>query len=122
VRPGIRAAAVGGAAALGALFLSALGEACGGTTNPVGAGQSCSLATDCIDGLVCVPQDNGLSVCSDDLTKVAGKGPPEGGTADANGDGSGEAGRREGGGDATVTETGTPADTGGGGPTDTGGQ
>ena len=121
VRPRRRraAAAVGGVAALFALFLA---DACGGTSNPVGAGQSCSLATDCVDGLACVPQDNGLSVCSDDLSKVAGKGPPEGGAADAKGDGSGEGGAivSEAGGDAaTVKETGTP-DTGGGGPPDTG--
>ena len=117
---------VGGAAALGPLLGAlVLGGACAGTTNPVGAGQSCSLATDCIVGLVCVPQDNGFSVCSDDLSKVAGKAPPEAGAADANArDGSGEGGGKEGGtGDATTapdTGGGGPPDTGGGGPPDTG--
>jgi hypothetical protein len=107
---------VGGVAALASLFLA--GASCG-TSTPVGEGQACSLATDCVDGLVCVPQDNGASVCSSDLTKAAGKGPPEGGAADANAR-DGEGGVREAGGDGPPVEDTGPPDTGGGGPPDTG--
>jgi hypothetical protein len=46
----------------------------------VGKGEQCYLATDCAPGLVCVPQgDEGARICSDDLSGVAGRPPPEAG-------------------------------------------
>jgi hypothetical protein len=58
-------------------------QACSTKNQLVGAGQACFLATDCEPGLVCVPQENGGRLCSDDLTRVAGDTPPEAGPADA---------------------------------------
>src|SRR5207253_1845432 len=57
--------------------------ACDADTARVGAGAECFLATDCEDGLVCVPQQNGSRICSSDLTRVAGRPPPEAGPRDA---------------------------------------
>jgi hypothetical protein len=112
----LRAAAMGGAAALLPLLGSSLSvSSCGSTANPAAAGGECFLATDCAPGLVCVAQENGTRTCTNDLSNVAGKPPPEGGAPDAGRDGAG----REGGRDATPSETGAP-DTGGGGPPDTG--
>lgn len=94
------------AAALGLAF-----SACDANTTRVGAGGECFLATDCEPGLVCVPQQNGSRICSSDLSRVAGRPPPEAGPRDA-----GEAG--DAGEDATPEDGGpdAPADTG----TDTG--
>jgi hypothetical protein len=94
-------------AALGVstMLVLAVSSACGTKADPVAAGGECFLATDCAPGLVCVEQSNKTRVCSDDLTRVAGR-PPE-----AEGD-AGEAS------DAPAGETSRP-DTGGGTP-DTG--
>src|SRR5262245_20241554 len=53
-----------------------LGAACAASSSRAGAGAECFLATDCEDGLVCVPQPNGGRVCSSDLSRVTGKPPP----------------------------------------------
>lgn len=45
----------------------------------VGPGGECFLATDCAPGLICIEQPNKTRVCSDDLRRVAGRTPPEGG-------------------------------------------
>ncbi|MBS2015798.1 MAG: hypothetical protein JST00_23120 [Deltaproteobacteria bacterium] len=82
--------------------------ACDADTTRVGAGAECFLATDCEPGLVCVPQQNGSRICSSDLSRVAGRPPPEAGPRDA-----GEAGDAE--------EDATPPEDGGtDAPTDTG--
>lgn len=61
--------------------------ACSSKEHLVAKGEACFLATDCEPGLVCVPQDNGTRICSDDLTKIAGDTPPEAGPPmDANPD------------------------------------
>jgi hypothetical protein len=52
-----------------------------------GAGEECFQATDCQSGLICVPQPSGARLCSNDLSKVAGRPPPEAGAADTGGDG-----------------------------------
>lgn len=51
--------------------------ACATSSSRAGAGEECFLASDCEDGLVCVPQANGGRVCSNDISRVAGK-PPTG--------------------------------------------
>jgi len=90
------------AAALGLAFL-----ACDANTTRVGAGAECFLATDCEPGLVCVPQQNGSRICSSDLSRVAGRPPPEAGPRD-----SGEAGDADD--DGAVEDGGedAPVDTG----------
>lgn len=81
--------------------------ACDADTTRVGAGAECFLATDCEPGLVCVPQQNGSRICSSDLSRVAGRPPPEAGPRDA-----GEAGDADE--DAEVPDAGedAPVDTG----------
>jgi hypothetical protein len=56
------------------IAVAALG-ACSSSSSGVGQGGECQLATDCADGLVCVPQKDGTRVCSNDLTGVQ-KTPP----------------------------------------------
>jgi hypothetical protein len=68
--------------------------ACAAQPSLSAAGGECFAATDCVDGLVCVPQRDGSRLCSDDLSQVAGHPPPEGGGAmmtEAGGDGPREA-------------------------------
>ncbi len=62
---------------LGAGALSSV--ACSTPGGPVGPGEECFVATDCAPGLVCIEQPNKTRVCSDDLRRVAGRTPPEGG-------------------------------------------
>jgi hypothetical protein len=53
------------------VVLSALAAALGCTgTNAVGPGGDCFLATDCDDGLACVPQADGRRVCSADFSGI----------------------------------------------------
>ncbi len=66
------------------LALTAIAAACASSASKVGAGAECFLASDCEDGLVCVPQPNGGRVCSNDISRVAGRPPAEGGAGDAN--------------------------------------
>ncbi len=61
-------------------------SACTSKQSPVGPGGECFLATDCAPGLVCVEQRNQTRICTDDLSSVAGRPPPEAGPMDA-GDG-----------------------------------
>ena len=96
--------------------------ACGTDTSLSGPGDECFAATDCQAGLVCVPQRGGSRLCSNDLTMVAGRPPPEAGAAadgEAGADGSAEGSTT----DAPAADTSTPdtsvpdtsvADTGGG--------
>jgi hypothetical protein len=92
------------------MALIAAVPACSSKSNPVGPGGECFLAADCAPGLVCVEQPNKTRQCSDDLSRVAGRPPEEGGAAD-----DGAAG--EGGSDAPSDRVTPPADTG---PRDTG--
>jgi hypothetical protein len=66
------------------LAVAAIAAACASSASKVGAGAECFLASDCEDGLVCVPQANGGRVCSSDISRVAGSPPAEGGAGDAN--------------------------------------
>ena len=75
--------------------------ACAQDSPLVGPGAECFLASDCQPGLVCVPQRNGGRVCSNDLSQVMGRPPPEAGMGDASGDASADAP-----GDGPVQETG----------------
>jgi hypothetical protein len=116
-RVGVRVVVFGGLATIGAVLVAG---ACKSTQNAVGPGGECFLATDCAPGLICIEQSNGARICSDDLSEVAGRPPPEAGPP---GDGSDEGG--EGGplpdGEPPPTDAGQdtkpPADTG---PPDTG--
>ena len=75
-------------ALLAALGLSAFVLfACTGDTPAVAAGGDCFLASDCEPGLVCIAQPSGVRQCSNDLSKVTGKPPPEAGPADASREG-----------------------------------
>lgn len=68
-----------------------LAASCDPSTSAVGPGGECSLATDCAPGLVCVEQANKTRVCSDDLSRVAGRPAETGGAeedAEAEGGGS----------------------------------
>jgi len=101
------------ALALGPLVLVI--ASCNSSTNLVDKGGECFLASDCAPGLVCV-EVNRQRVCTDDITGVAGRSPPEGGMPREGGEG-GDADP-----DAPVQETG-PTDTGvsdTGKPVDTG--
>jgi len=91
-----------------------------------GLGGSCNLATDCQDGLACVPQANGTRVCSNDLSGVQKPFQPGGGADAAGGDGAmgdGEAPADTGPlPDVTVKDTGPPVqDTGADAPPPTDG-
>jgi hypothetical protein len=101
----LRALALGLTGTLGVLLLA---SACGSSSNAVGPGGECFLATDCAPGLVCIEQANKTRVCSDDLSRVAGRPPPEGGAAEADG---GEGGVEPDGSDTPDTSTPVP-DTG----------
>jgi hypothetical protein len=70
-----RALAVGFTSTLGVLVLV---SACAPSSSPVGPGGECFLATDCASGLICIEQPNKTRVCSDDLSRVAGRPPPAG--------------------------------------------
>lgn len=94
-----------------AVGLGSLPAACSSNAPLVGAGGTCTLATDCQEGLACLPQKDGTSICSNDLAAVqatedsgAGKeaaAPVEGGEQDTG---------------TTQQDTGTPVqDTGTGG-------
>jgi hypothetical protein len=56
--------------------------ACSSETELSGPGAECFAATDCQAGLVCVPQRDGSRLCSNDLTQVVGRPPPEAGAED----------------------------------------
>jgi hypothetical protein len=50
--------------------LAGLPPACSSPADLRGEGGSCSQATDCQEGLVCVPQPDGTRKCSSDLTPI----------------------------------------------------
>lgn len=60
--------------------------ACKGSAALVQKGGECLLASDCAPGLVCVAQRNGPRVCTDDLSSVGGRPPPDGGGPAEGGD------------------------------------
>jgi hypothetical protein len=70
-----------------ALVTVTLSGACATKSSAVGPGGECFLATDCQPGLICIEQPNKTRVCSDDLSRVAGRPPPEGGADDDAGEG-----------------------------------
>ncbi|MDF2693014.1 MAG: hypothetical protein K0S65_1397 [Labilithrix sp.] len=80
-------------------------SACGSKSSAMGAGDECFLATDCAPGLICIEQANKTRICSDDLSRVAGRPPPEGGAE-------GDAANEEGGTDGSVADRTAPPDTG----------
>lgn len=84
-----RTLALGLTSVLGALVFA---SACTSKASAVGAGGECFLATDCAPGLVCIEQANKTRICSDDLSRVAGRTPPDGAVAADAGDEAGEGG------------------------------
>lgn len=93
------------------LFLAVMVPlACASDPALVGAREECFVASDCEPGLVCVPQRGGARVCSNDLSQVVGRPPPEGGAADAaEADGSEEGSTPvDGGQDTSVPDTSMP--------------
>jgi hypothetical protein len=90
------------------LGLVVLASACNSKSGAMNAGDECFLATDCAPGLICIEQANKTRICSDDLSRVAGRPPPEGGAEE------GDAAIDEGGlSDAPLTDrTEPPPDTG----------
>ena len=95
---------------IGAITLGLVAFACAAKTSLSGPGEECFAATDCADGLVCVPQRGGARLCSDDLSQVTGRPPPEGGAAaEAGGDGPKEANPGDGPGqDTSMPDTSMP--------------
>ncbi|MCA9588938.1 MAG: hypothetical protein KC657_26665 [Myxococcales bacterium] len=61
--------------------------ACRTSSEAVGKGGECLLATDCAPGLVCIAQRNGARVCTDDLSGVGGRPIPDGAPPPEGGDG-----------------------------------
>ena len=65
-----------------ALLVGLLGGAvvfgCAGAQEPGGAGTACYRDSDCQAGLVCVANEAGARVCSDDVSGLVGQveGPP----------------------------------------------
>jgi hypothetical protein len=85
--------------------------ACASQPSLSAAGEQCFAATDCVDGLVCVPQRDGSRLCSDDLSQVSGRPPPEAGMAMTEaGDGprEGQATDGQGGQDTSMPDTSMP--------------
>jgi hypothetical protein len=81
--------------------------ACGTDTTLAGAGEECFAATDCQPGLVCVSQRGGARSCSNDLSQVTGRPPPEAGSPAEAGEG-GDASPEGSVSDAPVQETSMP--------------
>ncbi len=75
ISPRARAAAF--LALAGLVVVVGLVGACNAESVAVGPGGECFLATDCAPGLVCVEQANKTRVCTDDLTRAAGRPPAE---------------------------------------------
>ena len=90
------------------LAVLVVGSACTATVTQVGPGGECFLATDCAPGLICIEQPDKTRTCSDDLSRVAGRPPAEGGAEEQDG-GDGEGGVPEA---STDDVTQPPPDTG----------
>ncbi len=100
------AAAFGAACLVAVAIVGPSVVACSSTPKLVGAGGECVQATDCENGLICAPQKNGPSTCTNDLTGVQSTEPNPGKDA-------GEAGAKDAAYDApSPGDTGPPADTG----------
>ena len=102
---------VGAAVVIGSITVGLVMFACASQPSLSGPGEECFAATDCADGLVCVPQRGGARLCSDDLSQVTGRPPPEGGAAaETGGDGPSEAkpGDGQGGQDTSMPDTSMP--------------
>ena len=87
-----------------------LAVGCGTKAKLVAQGGECFQATDCADGLVCIPQKDGRRICDNDLsgiqvTEDAAPPPPRDGGRDGASDGPT---------DAPAPPTDGEADTGGG--------
>lgn len=114
MKPGSRSLSrsVGPLVVIGSITIGAIVLACASQPSLAGPGEECFAATDCADGLVCVPQRDGARLCSDDLSQVAGRPPPEGGAAmaEAGGDGPREATSNDGpsGQDTSMPDTSMP--------------
>jgi hypothetical protein len=67
------------------LAVVVVGSACTAKVTQVGAGGECFLATDCAPGLICIEQADKTRICSDDLSRVAGRPPAEPEEADGGG-------------------------------------
>jgi hypothetical protein len=93
--------------------MTAAVAACATKAKLLPAGGECYQATDCADGLVCVPQKNGPSICSNDLTGVQTVEDATAPPGDASADAGGEGGPGDGGGgqDTGPADTGSAADT-----------
>jgi hypothetical protein len=76
--------------------------ACSSKAKLVPQGGDCLQATDCADGLVCVPQTDGRRICDNDLTGVQT-------TEDASTPAV-DAGRRDGSAEGGKTDSGPPPD------------
>ncbi len=76
-----RSLAAGLTATLAGLLVA---SACAPQSSRVGAGGECFLATDCAPGLICIEQADKTRLCSDDLSRVAGR-PASDGGAEADG-------------------------------------
>lgn len=66
------------------LVVVLVASACAPQSSRVGAGGECFLATDCAPGLICIEQADKTRLCSDDLSRVAGR-PASDGGAEADG-------------------------------------
>lgn len=58
------------AAAVAALGLAVLPEACSPSNDAVGLGGDCALTNECEPGLVCVPAKGGTRICSNDPSGI----------------------------------------------------
>lgn len=67
------------------LAVLVVGSACTAIVTRVGPGGECFVATDCAPGLICIEQADKTRVCSDDLSRVAGRAPPEAGPEEQDG-------------------------------------
>ncbi len=61
---------VGRTALLAGAVVLAVAAACSSQAQLAGAGAQCFAATDCQEGLVCIPQKGGTSICSNNLSQI----------------------------------------------------
>ncbi len=96
----------------GVLVVAALApEACSSPDKLRGQGATCFESTDCQSGLACVPQSNGMRVCTSDLGPTQMLPPMNGGADAAAPHEAGEAAAMEGG--SPQDDATTPPDAGG---------
>jgi hypothetical protein len=95
--------------------VAALPAACSSQEQLQGEGGPCTQATDCQEGLVCIPQPDGTRTCSSDLGSIQQ-------TEDAGGGGNDAAPKDSGNADARMParDGGTPPQDGGAPPQDSG--